>query len=598
MTYTFFDFLQLVGALGIFIFGMKIFSDALQKVAGRKLRSILKGMTRNRVMGIFTGFATTTITQSSTTTTVMVVSFVNAGLLTFIESTGVIMGANIGTTVTAWMVSLFGFKFQITPVAISLIGLFFPLLFVSNMKLRNIAESVIGFGILFIGLQFIKDAVPSIDENPEIFAFLDSFTEFGFLSILLFVGVGTLLTLLTQSSSAATAITLVMLFEGWVNFPIAAAMILGENIGTTVTANIAAIVGNVQAKRAARFHFLFNTAGVIWMLLIITPFLHGIDGFMQWINPGAQSVFSSDIDARANATLALSLFHTSFNVLNVLLLFAFVPLLVRLVERIQPEKGGMDDKFELKYINIGLMSSSELSIEQARKEISLFAKMVEKMHYAFTGLLYKKKEKQRRFLKKMAKREEITDQLQIEIAEYLVQISENSNVSSHSIRKIRNMQTIINDLERIGDLYYQMSKSFERSLDDETPIPPEALEELRVMMEAVHDAIIVMRKNVEVHTHEVDMEAAVKAEQRVNSVRDQLREEHYARLELGEYSVYTGVLFLDYLNRLEKIGDHLMNVSEAAAGKRFRQTRVEVAAPEPDPKQLQGTATGQQQKEE
>lgn len=575
MSYTLFDFLQLVGALGIFIFGMKIFSDALQKVAGRKLRSILKGMTRNRFTGVLTGFGTTAITQSSTTTTVMVVSFVNAGLLTFIESTGVIMGANIGTTITAWMVSFFGFKFQITPIAISLIGLFFPFLFVSNLKLRNIAESVIGFGILFIGLQFIKDAVPSIDENPEIFAFLDSFTEFGFLSILLFVGVGTVLTLLTQSSSAAMAITLVMLFEGWVTFPIAAAMILGENIGTTVTANIAAIVGNVQAKRAARFHFLFNIAGVIWMLLIITPFLHGIDAIMQWASPGAGSVFSDGETARANATLALSLFHSAFNILNVLLLFAFVPQLVKLVERMQPDKGGTDDRFELKYINIGLMSSSELSIEQARKEISLFAKMIEKMHYSFTGLLYKKSDKQRKFLKKLAKREEITDQLEIEIAEYLVQISENTNVSSHSIRKIRNMQSIINDLERIGDLYYQMSKTFERSLDDEMPIPAEALEELREMMQAVHDAIIVMKHNIEAHTHEVDMEASLKAEDQINKVRDRLREEHYARLELGTYSVHAGIIFLDYLNRLEKIGDHIMNVNEAAAGKKFKQTRIE-----------------------
>ncbi len=574
MSYTFFDFLQLVGSLGIFIFGMKIFSDGLQKVAGNKLRAILKGMTRNRFTGILTGFGTTTITQSSTTTTVMVVSFVNAGLLTFVESTGVIMGANIGTTITAWMVSIFGFKFQITPIAISLIGVFFPFLFVSNLKLRNIAEAMIGFGILFIGLEFIKDAVPDINENPEIFAFLDSFTDYGFLSILLFVGVGTVLTLLTQSSSAATAITLVMLFQGWINFPIAAAMILGENIGTTVTANIAAIIGNVHAKRAARFHFFFNVAGVLWMLLIITPFLHGIDSVMQFFSPESLSVFSDDPAARANATLALSLFHTSFNVLNVIILFAFVPFLIRLVERIQTDKGGSDERFELKYINIGLMSSSELSIEQAKKEISLFAKMVEKMHYGFTGLLYKKSEKQRKFLKKLSKREEITDQLEVEIAEYLVQISENANISSHSIRKIRNMQSIINDLERIGDLYYQMSKTFERSLEDGEPIPGEALEELREMMGAVHDAIIIMKNNIDAHTHEVDLDAAIEAERRINDVRDTLREEHYARLELGTYSVKAGIIYLDYLNRLEKIGDHIMNVSEAAAGKRFRITKV------------------------
>ncbi|MEE3190684.1 MAG: Na/Pi symporter, partial [Pseudomonadota bacterium] len=254
MNYTLFDFLQLIGALGIFIFGMKIFSEGLQKVAGSRLKSVLSGMTRNRVTGVFTGFATTTITQSSTTTTVMAVSFVNAGLLTFVESTGVIMGANIGTTVTAWIVALFGFKMKITPIAMAVIGLFFAFLFSKNSRLRNIAETMVGFGILFIGLEFIKNGVPDIRSNPEILEFLDMFTGFGYASLLIFVVIGTLLTLVMQSSSAATAVTLVMLFEGWISFPLAAAMVLGENIGTTVTANLAAMVGNVHAKRAARFH--------------------------------------------------------------------------------------------------------------------------------------------------------------------------------------------------------------------------------------------------------------------------------------------------------------------------------------------------------
>src|SRR6056297_1635328 len=283
MNYTLFDFLQLIGALGIFIYGMKIFSDGLQKVAGSRLRSILKGMTTSRLRGIFTGFTATTITQSSSTTTVMVVSFVNAGLITFIESTGVIMGANIGTTVTAWMVSIFGFKMKITPIAVAMIGIFFPFMFFGREKLKNLAEAMIGFGIWFIGLDFIKNGVPNIQEKPEMFMFLDQFTEFGFASIVIFVIAGTILTLVTQSSSAAMAITLVMLFEGWIDFPIAAAMVLGENIGTTVTANIAAVVGNVYAKRAARFHFVFNMFGVIWMMILIDPFLVGVDSLMNYV---------------------------------------------------------------------------------------------------------------------------------------------------------------------------------------------------------------------------------------------------------------------------------------------------------------------------
>lgn len=573
MSYSFFDFLQLIGSLGIFIFGMKIFSDGLQKVAGSRLRGILKGMTKNRATGVATGFATTTITQSSTTTTVMVVSFVNAGLLTFIESTGVIMGANIGTTVTAWMVSIFGFKFQITPIAVSMIGLFFPFLFFGSDKLRNLAEAMIGFGILFIGLEFIKNAVPNISDNPEMFEFLNSFTDFGLWSTLIFVFVGTILTLLTQSSSAATAITLVMLAQGWITFPIAAAMVLGENIGTTVTANIAALIGNVHAKRAARFHFIFNVIGVIWMLLVITPFLLGIDRIMEFFLPDQLSIFDDSPEARTAATLGLSLFHTLFNVFNVLLLFAFVPLIIRLVERIQPEKGESDDQFRLQFISAGLMSSSELSIEQAKKEVTLFARLLEKIHYSFVGLLYKEPGKRKKFIKKIQKREEITDMLEVEIAEYLVKISEHANLSIENVRKVRGMQSMINDMERVADIYYQMSKTVERQFDAGIEMHPESLEELREMLDLIHDALILMRDNVAGHSRDVKLNAAIELEENIDRKRDVLRNIHYERLENGQYSVKDGVAYLDILNRLEKVGDHIINVSEAASGKSLKEIR-------------------------
>jgi phosphate:Na+ symporter len=574
MNYSLFDFLQLIGSLGIFIFGMKIFSDALQKVAGNKLRGILKGMTRNRFLGVVTGFGTTAITQSSSTTTVMVVSFVNAGLLTFVESTGVIMGANIGTTITAWMVAIFGFKFQITPIAISVIGIFFPFLFSGNVKLRNVAESMIGFGILFIGLEFIKNAVPNISDNPEMFQFLDSFTDFGFWSTLLFVGVGTVLTLLTQSSSAATAITLVMLVQGWITFPIAAAMVLGENIGTTVTANIAALIGNVHAKRAARFHFFFNVFGVIWMLLLITPFLQGIDYIITSVIPNSPSIFMETEEARTNATLALSLFHTLFNVFNVTIMFAFVPLLIRFVERLQPEKGG-EESFKLEYINAGLMSSPELSIAQAKKEIALFGKVVEKMHYSLNGLVFKGDKKRRKFIEKMMEREEITDRLEIEIAEYLLKISENSNLSLEATRKIRNMHRIVNELERLGDLYYQLSKVFERMIDEGQELPDEALEEIKQMLNLVHDALIVMRSNLdETNPEKISMAKAYQFEEQINGLRDSLRTKHYARLENSAYTLKMGIGYLDVLNRLEKVGDHIINVSEAASDKSLKELKA------------------------
>jgi len=570
MSYSFFDFLQLVGSLGIFIFGMKVFSDGLQKVAGSKLRAILKGMTTSRPRGIATGFLATSITQSSSTTTVMVVSFVNAGLITFIESTGVIMGANIGTTVTAWIVSIFGFKMQITPLALVLIGLFFPFLFFGREKLRNLAETIIGFGILFIGLQYIKDGVPNIQDNPEMFAFLNSFAEFGFISIVIFVAIGTILTLLTQSSSAAMAITLVMLFEGWITFPIAAAMILGENIGTTVTANIAAVVGNVHAKRAARFHFFFNVIGVVWMLFLINPFLNGIDMVMQYFDPSAGSIYGTSQEARATATLGISLFHTTFNILNVLILAPFVPIIVGWVERIQKDTDKEGMAFRLQYIAGGLMSSPELSIAQARKELELFSKLIEKMHYSFSGLFFKKSKKQEKFVKKIAKREQITDNLELEITDYLTKIS-STTLSKEATQRIRAMHSMVNDLERIGDLYYQMSKTFEDMMELEVALPKDAVLEVSDYLDVVLKAIKLMRKNMENENGEVDLDAAIELENKINDVRDEMKEAHYSRLEKGIYTSQAGVIFLDYITRLEKIGDHIFNVQEALAGKKLKQ---------------------------
>jgi len=570
MSYSFFDFLQLVGSLGIFIFGMKVFSDGLQKVAGSKLRAILKGMTTSRPRGIATGFLATSITQSSSTTTVMVVSFVNAGLITFVESTGVIMGANIGTTVTAWIVSIFGFKMQITPLALVMIGLFFPFLFFGREKLQNLAETIIGFGILFIGLQYIKDGVPNIQDNPEMFAFLNSFAEFGFISVVIFVVIGTILTLFTQSSSAAMAITLVMLFEGWITFPIAAAMILGENIGTTVTANIAAIVGNVHAKRAARFHFFFNVIGVVWMLFLINPFLHGIDMVMQYFDPSAGSIYGTSQEARATATLGISLFHTTFNVLNVLILAPFVPIIVGWVERIQKDTDREGMAFRLQYIAGGLMSSPELSIAQARKELELFAKLIEKMHYSFSGLFFKKSKKQEKFLEKIAKREQITDNIELEITDYLTKISA-STLSKEATQRIRAMHSMVNDLERIGDLYYQMSKTFEDMMELEVALPKDAVIEVSDYLDVVLKAIKLMRKNMENENGEVDLDAAIDLENKINDVRDEMKEAHYKRLEKGIYTSQAGVIFLDYITRLEKIGDHIFNVQEALAGTKLKQ---------------------------
>lgn len=574
MSYTFFDLLQLIGALGIFIFGMKIFSEGLQNIAGSRLKGILSGMTRNRVTGVLTGFATTAITQSSTTTTVMAVSFVNAGLLTFIESTGVIMGANIGTTITAWIVALFGFKMKITPIAIAMIGIFFVFLFSKNSRWRNIAETMVGFGILFIGLEFIKNGVPDIRSNPEILSFLDMFTGYGYLSLILFVVIGTVLTLVMQSSSAATAVTLVMLFEGWISFPIAAAMVLGENIGTTVTANLAAMVGNVHAKRAARFHFLFNIIGVTWMMLSIYFVLDAIDWVVQAFTNNPLSVMSDDPAARPNATLALSLFHTAFNVLNVIILFAFVPKLVRLVEYLQPDNDQNDDNFHLRYISAGVMTSPNLSIAQAQKEIQHFADVIEKMHSAVSELLFDAKAPREKLMERIQKYEQVTDQLEIEISDYLVSISERTHLEHELTERMRFMQTMINDMERIADIYFQISKLLERMKEAKSAWPEAATSEVERMMMAVQVAINNMLLNISMEPEDVDLDHAITLEDEIDRLREEYRNNHYTRLESGDYSPRAGVNYIDVLNRLERIGDHILNVNESSAGRRLKAMRT------------------------
>ena len=330
MNYGFTDILTLVGSLGLFLYGMKVMSDALMEVAGDRMRNILAKMTSNRVKGVFTGFLITSAIQSSSATTLMVVSFVNASLLTLAESVSVIMGANIGTTITAWLITILGFKVKMSAIALPLVGLGFLLTFSKKLRTRHWGEFIVGFAILFIGLQFLKDAVPDISENPGMLAWLQSYTDLGFLSTLIFLLIGTLLTVILQSSSATMALTLVMCFQGWIPFNLAAAMVLGENIGTTITANLAALVANHNAKRTARAHFIFNIIGVIWMLALFNPFLKSIDWFIT--GEGGQSPFQ----VATAIPVALSTFHTTFNILNTFLLIWFVPLIVKIVLKIIP----------------------------------------------------------------------------------------------------------------------------------------------------------------------------------------------------------------------------------------------------------------------
>jgi phosphate:Na+ symporter len=363
MSYNFYDILQLIGALGVFLFGMKVMSYALLKLAGNKMRSILATMTSNRFLGIFTGFFITSVIQSSSATTLMVVSFSNAGLLTLTESIGVIMGANIGTTITAWLITILGFKVSMSAIALPLVGFGFAFTFAKKEHTKNWGNFIIGFALLFIGLQFLKEAMPDIKNNPEILEFLSKYTDLGYLSILLFLLIGTILTVVIQSSSATMALTLIMCAQGWIPFELAAAMVLGENIGTTITANLAAFVANYRAKRTARAHLVFNLIGVLWMLIFFYPFLK----FVSWLT-GLVGSESPYITAAA-IPVAIALFHTTFNIINTFLLVWFVNPIATLVEKIIPEKKDAEKAIdEPKFLVKSVLKYPETAISALMKE--------------------------------------------------------------------------------------------------------------------------------------------------------------------------------------------------------------------------------------
>ncbi len=569
MEYGFFDVLSLLGALGFFIYGMKVMSEGIQKVAGAKMRSILSSMTSNRVKGVFTGFTITSLVQSSSATTVLVVSFVNAGLLSLTESIGVIMGANIGTTITAWLISIIGFKVKIATYALPIIAFGFPLMFFNRDKLKFWGEVLVGFALLFMGLSLLKDAVPDLKSNPDILSFLSRYTDLGFLSILIFVGIGTLITIIVQSSSAAMALTLVMANNGWIPFELAAAMVLGENIGTTITANLAALIGNVHAKRAALSHFIFNIFGVIWIILLIYPVLYAIDTYI--VSTGGDSPFTT----ATSIPVGLSLFHTSFNIVNTLLLLGFVNFIARTVTKVIKSSG--DDEYTLEYISTGLMNTAELSIEQARKETGRFGKMTGKMSKQFRELLTSEKpKKQKKLLKKIREYEEMTDRMELEISQYLMDVSASGTLSSDSALKVNGLLSVVNDLERVGDIFFQMSKDVERNYENEKTFKDKQIENILKMMDLVDEAIKIMSTNLESTHSDISLEPAMRVEFEINDYRNRLRKGQTKDIEKEKYDPKRDSLYKDIFHLCEKLGDHIINVSEAITGEKERELKEEL----------------------
>lgn len=563
MGFDLFDLLSLIGALGLFIFGMKVMSDAIQKVAGVKLREILEVMTSKRIFGLFTGLLITGLVQSSSATTVMVVSFANAGLITLAESIGVIMGANIGTTVTGWIISELGLgRFSITSLSLPILAVGFPMMFSGRDRLKLWGEVLVGFAILFLGLSFMQDSVSGL-RNEELLGWIKDFTYTDrpyFLQIpivVLFVLVGVLITVVVQSSSASMALILVMTYQGWISFPLAAAIILGENIGTTITANLAAIVGNIHAKRAARAHFLINLLGVCWMVLVFPWFLKATAAIL--IAFGGVDPFSQ-VDG---VPRALALFHTLFNVVNVLILIGFTDRLARLAIKITPSRNEDDEQFSLDYLGTGLLETSELSIVEARRELVKFSEVVRRA-FRYVPLLITEMDEKKLNLynRQLHKYEEVTDQMELEITSYLSHASKNE-LSLDASKSVRSMINIANYLERIGDIYVEISRSLSDRKKQKAYFTQEMRDRVIELSDLVAQSLDQMVHNIGAAEREVEFDAAARIEDSINQKYGEFREEYIEKVENGKFKLKSGMYYSDMLSELERIADHAAKVSAA-----------------------------------
>ena len=561
----------LLGAMGMFLYGMNLMSSGLQKAAGDRLRGFLSAMTSNPFKRVLTGVGITALIQSSSATTVMVVSFVNAGLLTLVQAIGVIMGANIGTTITAWMVSLLGFKADISILAVPLMLLGFLFSNSKKNQQKNIGELIVGFSLLFLGLSFMKESVPDLKQTPEVLEFVKQWSGYGFWSVLIFLGVGTILTLILQSSSATMAITLIMLSMGWIPFPMACAMVLGENIGTTITANIAASVGNPSAKRAALSHTIFNVFGVIWALILFRPFL-GLVGkiieFLGYPNPAADGFAVAEPDG-ADGTAALyglSMLHTLFNLINTIVLVWFTELIAKVVTKLVKEPENKDEKpYRLKYINAGPLATPELATEQAIKEIIHFANISRNgLGYARAAINETETDKFEELRGKLVKYEEISDRIEYEIASFLNAVSE-GEISENTSYKIKAMYKIIGEMESLGDSGESISRILSRRNVHNKTFDQDTVKKLNAMVDLVDNAYNVMITNLNLaESGELEeISNAYAAEERINGLRDHLRDEEINSLEDNRKNYQTSVYYMDIVSELEKMGDFMINISQA-----------------------------------
>ncbi len=593
MQYSILDFLCLLGAVGLFLYGMKVMSEGLQKAAGDRLRNILSAMTRNRFAGLITGFLITALIQSSSASTVMVVSFVNAGLMSLGQSMAVIMGANVGTTFTAWIIALFGFKVNISAFVLPLIGIAVILLLMSKSKTKSIGEFLIGFSFLFMGLDMISSYVPNLQENPEMFAVLRNYASMGIPSILLFTLVGLVLTMVIQSSAATFAIVLIMCSKGWITFDLACALVLGSNIGTTITPILASLSGNVAAKRASMGHLLFNFLGTIWCLCCFIPFVnmnvwlteaigqgnpeelyHFVTGLESTQPELYNHLFDNSLPEshdvlrqigymQMSVSFGLSIFHTTFNLVNVTIMIWLTSLYVKIVEWIVPAKKRDDEEFTLKFISGGLMNAAELNIAQAEKEITVYAERVGRMINMAQTLIHTK-EKSEEFnslLSRLEKYEDISDRMELEIAHYLNRCAE-GRLSNEGKLRIAAMLNIISEIESIADSCLGVGKILLRKIQSGVEFNEEIYKNIDAMYVYVKEAMSMMvgqLGNMENVSNKALIESYNK-EREINNYRNSLRSANVENINNKHYEYQAGIYYMDLVSDLEKTGDYIINV--------------------------------------
>ncbi|MEX1001033.1 MAG: Na/Pi cotransporter family protein [Crocinitomicaceae bacterium] len=558
-----YNFIIVLGALILFIYSLKTMSDGLQQAFGNQFRNLMGAARQSKLKGIMTGFGISAALQSSSITTVMVISYVNSGLMTMAQSASVIMGANIGTTIIAWLIFLFGFYFEIGTSAVIIIAFAAPFVLLNGVgKIKSFGTILIGFALILIAINLLRQEITGLKDLYEHSILLKEYTQSSFLTILFFALLGVLLTVLLQSSAATIALIMTLVAASVIPLELAVAIVVGSNVGTTITGELASYRASIEAKRAARIHALFNIFGAVWVIL-----------FFMLLFPLFQNVLHLFLtDSQENVILlnllGVALFHTLFNAVNTILLVWFIPQLIKITEKSIESKKSKDNTLQLKFIGKGLMSSADMSLLEVKQEIARFGEITSRMSSFTQQLLFEKnKKKSAELHEKISKYEKITDQVELEVANYLTKISQNKQSQSSAIR-IRSMNSIVNDLESIGDAFYRMSKMIKRKEEEKIWFTPDQRNKLTEMFALVDTAFSIMISNLGEEYEKVSRDEALKAEEEINHKRDELRKEYIENItSKNDGNLRGGMIYNDMFESIEKVGDHIINVSDAIVGK-------------------------------